>query len=175
MSRTVFCVLLLVSAAPAVAASTRQVDIACEVTMPNGIGIGGESRLGVHGNGRIQVGLWLDGVTLIGRQSRGSAFVTSAGELGTHFLWRRDIPGPMTLSGRRLDGPAPPMRSFIHDPDTMDGFLSTSAMFPTAGCWEVTGRVGQTSLTFVTQVVQVGDELPSRHDPGEPIAPGMAR
>jgi hypothetical protein len=101
--------------------------------------------------------------------------VTSDGELGTYFNWRRVVEGPLALSGRRLDGPAPPMRSFIHDPNKTDGFLPTSVMFLTAGCWEVTGRVGQASLTFVTQVVRVGDELPPHRDPGEPIAPGIAR
>jgi hypothetical protein len=175
MSRTVLLTLLLLATAPAIGGPIPQTAAACEVTMPNWIGIGGDPVPGVHGNGRLQVGLWLDGITFIGADSRGSAFVTSDGELGTYFKWRRDVEGPLSLSGRRLDGPAPPMRSFIPDPDKMDGFVHTSAMFPTAGCWELTGRVGEASLTFVTQVVQVGDELPPRRDPGEPIAPGMAR
>ena len=119
--------------------------------------------------------MWLDGITLIGADSRGHVFVTSDGELGTVFYWRRDVEGPLTLSGRRLDGSALPMRSFIPDPDDTDGFLGTYAMFPTAGCWEVTGRVGDASLTFVTQVVQVGDE-PRVRDPGEEVRrPGVAR
>ena len=177
MSRTVLSVLILLAGVVVRGAegAVPQVDSACEVTMPNWVGIGGDSVPGVHGNGRLQVGLWLDGITFIGADSRGSAFVTSDGELGTYFSWRRDVEGPLALSGRRLDGPAPPMRSFIHDPNQTDGFLRTSVMFPAAGCWEVTGRVGQASLTFVTQVVQVGDELPPQHDPGEPIAPGIAR
>jgi hypothetical protein len=29
-------------------------------------------------------------------------------------------------------------------------------VFPTPGCWEVTGRVGTTRLTFVTQVMKIG-------------------
>jgi len=30
----------------------------------------------------------------------------------------------------------------------------TELIFPTEGCWEVTGRVGDASLTFVTLVVR---------------------
>jgi hypothetical protein len=33
------------------------------------------------------------------------------------------------------------------------GFQATGISFPTAGCGEVTGRVGTASLTFVTLVV----------------------
>jgi hypothetical protein len=33
------------------------------------------------------------------------------------------------------------------------GFQATGIIFPTEGCWEVTGRVGEASLTFVTLVI----------------------
>ncbi|PYV41517.1 MAG: hypothetical protein DMG06_16860 [Acidobacteria bacterium] len=35
--------------------------------------------------------------------------------------------------------------------------VATALIFPTPGCWEVTGRVGQGSLTFVTQVGKIGE------------------
>ena len=34
-------------------------------------------------------------------------------------------------------------------------FKPTALIFPTEGCWEVTGKVGETSLTFVTRVVKI--------------------
>jgi hypothetical protein len=34
----------------------------------------------------------------------------------------------------------------------MTGFQSSGVNFPTEGCWEVTGEVGATTLTFVTVV-----------------------
>jgi hypothetical protein len=37
------------------------------------------------------------------------------------------------------------------------GFKRTGLIFPTKGCWEVTGRVGEANLTFVTVVVKIGD------------------
>jgi hypothetical protein len=41
------------------------------------------------------------------------------------------------------------------------GFVPTDGslylIFPTPGCWEITGRVGETSLTFVTVVVKIGE------------------
>ena len=37
------------------------------------------------------------------------------------------------------------------------GFQASYVIFPTPGCWEVTGRVADASVTFVTRVVKVGD------------------
>jgi hypothetical protein len=37
------------------------------------------------------------------------------------------------------------------------GFHATALIFPTAGCWEVTGRVGDASLTFVVEVEKIGN------------------
>jgi hypothetical protein len=36
------------------------------------------------------------------------------------------------------------------------GVPASGVWFPTEGCWEATGRVGSTSLTFVTFVVERG-------------------
>jgi hypothetical protein len=72
------------------------------------------------------------------------------------FGWWRRLKGPLTVQGRRLDGQAPAMRSSIPDGYGETGFQSTALIFPTPGCWEVTGRVGAGSLTFVTLVVKTG-------------------
>ena len=48
---------------------------------------------------------------------------------------------------------------------SQDGFVTrhgSLGMIPTPGCWEVTGRVGNASETFVTSVVKIGDG-PSWH------------
>jgi hypothetical protein len=45
------------------------------------------------------------------------------------------------------------------------GFQATALVFATPGCWEVTGRVGDAGLTFVTKVVKIGDGPSWRHDP----------
>lgn len=35
------------------------------------------------------------------------------------------------------------------------GFQVTGLIFPTPGCWEVTGIVGESKLSFVTLVIDV--------------------
>jgi len=69
--------------------------------------------------------------------------------------WWRGVRGQLTLEGRRLDGPAAPMRASIPAGYGLTGFQATGLMFPTPGCWEVTGRVGAESLVFVTRAVKV--------------------
>ena len=36
------------------------------------------------------------------------------------------------------------------------GFQPSGVSFPTEGCWEVTGHVGDTTLTFVTFCIMLG-------------------
>jgi hypothetical protein len=71
------------------------------------------------------------------------------------FPWVRGVRGKLTIQGKRLDAPAPPLRAHIPDGYGDTGFQATGIIFPTEGCWEVTGKVGDSSLTFVTRVVRV--------------------
>jgi len=59
--------------------------------------------------------------------------------------------------GRRLDEPASPLRAEIPAGYGDFGFQSSALIFPTPGCWEVTGHVGTASLTFVTLVHRIGE------------------
>jgi hypothetical protein len=45
------------------------------------------------------------------------------------------------------------LRSSVPDGYGTHGFQSSGVYFPTEGCWEVTGTVGGSSLTFVTFVI----------------------
>jgi hypothetical protein len=85
----------------------------------------------------------------------GVGFVLSDGALSMKFGWERAVRGPLRISGRRLDESAPPLRSHIPSGYGETGFQATALIFPTPGCWEVTGRVGDEILTFVTRVVKV--------------------
>jgi hypothetical protein len=69
------------------------------------------------------------------------------------WWWRPEKGGSLEISGHRLDAPAAPLRASV--PIGYDGqhFQATGLIFPTQGCWEVTGRVGDASLTFVTLVL----------------------
>lgn len=82
----------------------------------------------------------------------GPGFLLDDGALSMKFPWWRLRSGRLHLEGRRLDAPAPPMRSGIPDGYGESGFQATSLIFPTPGCWEVTGRLGDARLTFVKMV-----------------------
>ncbi len=69
------------------------------------------------------------------------------------FGWWRHVSGQLKITGRRLDAAAPPLQSSVPSGYGTTGFQASGVDFPTEGCWEVTGAVGATSLTFVTEVV----------------------
>jgi hypothetical protein len=67
----------------------------------------------------------------------------------------RGVPGSLTIEGHRLDAGAPRLRADIPGGYGDLGFIPSGLIFPTPGCWKVTGRVADASLTFVVQVVPV--------------------
>jgi hypothetical protein len=105
-----------------------------------------------HGNGKLWVGgLWPHGVIAAGPE-----FIDKDGSVSMKFGWWRATVGYLTIRGRRLDTSAPPLRANVPRAYGETGFQSSSVNFPTEGCWEVTGEVGTTSLTFVTFVIKRG-------------------
>jgi hypothetical protein len=119
----------------------------CQVTSPN-------LDDSTYGNDALQVGLPPAGTFTF--EPGGAGFVaTSDGALGIKVGWNRLIPGHLRIEGRRLDAVAPPLR--FHAPPYGDtGFQASSVIFPTPGCWEVTGSIGDASLTFVVLVQKIG-------------------
>ncbi len=101
------------------------------------------------GNGRLWVGgLWPSGVIKAGPQ-----FINKDGSVGMKFGWWQHVRGYLRISGRRLDASAAPLRADVLQYG-MTGFQASGVTFPTAGCWQVTGRVGPATLTFVTLVIK---------------------
>jgi hypothetical protein len=102
-------------------------------------------------------GLWPDGTVVF--RPGGPGEILPDGSLSMKFGWTRGegLRGKLKIHGRRLDAPAPPLRARIPDGYGDTGFQATALIFPTEGCWEVTGEVGDTRLTFVTRVVKVGE------------------
>jgi len=127
--------------------------------MPNGIvAFLDRPAAGSHGNRLLSVGpfgLWPNGIVVF--KPGGAGFVTPDGSLGMKFGWRRGVRGQLTIEGRRLDASSRPLRADIPNGYGDFGFQATALIFPTPGCWEVTGHVGEASLTFVTLVVKIGD------------------
>jgi hypothetical protein len=133
----------------------------CELTRANGRSIPDSPVPGRHfyGNDTVAIGVGLDGLTIT-FEPGGAGFVLPDGSLQWKFLWAK-VRLPMTIEGRRLDAPAPPLRSRVNHEFDGHKFQPSSLIFPTPGCWEITSRVGQSALTFVIKVVKIG-EGPSR-------------
>jgi hypothetical protein len=97
-----------------------------------------------HGNGVLWVFL------------RSQPYVPDAvekdGSLRIKFGWWRGVPGEFSIEGRRLDAPAPPLRTEFH-PYAAFGFQPCYLYFPTEGYWEITGHLNDKSLTFVIHVI----------------------
>ena len=104
-----------------------------------------------YGNGSLWVGaLWPNGVVIMTRDDVGPD-----GRLGMKFGWYRLTSGYLTITGRRLDAPAPPASGLTFPGGYgLTGFNASGVIFPTEGCWQVTGRVGRVALTFVTFVIK---------------------
>lgn len=110
---------------------------------------------GTQRNDALQAMVPADGKVLF--QPRGAGFVDTDGALGMKWGWVRRIPGELIVGGRRLDADAPPARSYMNSGYGTVGFQATYLVFPTPGCWEITGHIGDHSLTFVVQVEKEGD------------------
>jgi hypothetical protein len=121
----------------------------CPVTIPNGSHAPGEftddSTLSPtsHGNGKIWTNLPIDGKLEITPDADGT--------IGQKFPWWKVVPDHLTVTGRRLDGPAAPLRAWIPS-GYGERFQSTGLYFPTDGCWEITGKADDAQLTFVLDV-----------------------
>jgi hypothetical protein len=73
------------------------------------------------------------------------------------FWWSQgyDWRSPLTVTGRRIDGSAPPLRAstatnaFAED---IGSSILVGVEIPTAGCWEITGHLKGVTLSFVVRV-----------------------
>lgn len=102
-----------------------------------------------YGNGSLWVGaLWPHGVVIITPDQ-----INPDGSMGMKFGWWRSTTGFLTITGQRLDAPAPPLSAQTSDYG-LTGFNASGVTFPTEGCWQVTGKVGPVTLTFVTFVIK---------------------
>src|SRR5262249_24774011 len=104
-----------------------------------------------HCNGSPLVwGLWPNGVVILTQDEVGPD-----GRLSMKFGWYRLTSGYLTITGRRLDASAPPASGLTFPGGYgLTGFNASGVIFPTEGCWQVTGRVGRGALTFVTFVIK---------------------
>lgn len=102
--------------------------------------------------------LWVGGLGQDGVMAFDEGAVHGDGSIGTKLGWWRNVSGSVDISGRRLDGPAPRLHGEGSDGYGNLGFQASGVSFPAEGCWEVTGRVGDAELTFVTYVISAEAE-----------------
>lgn len=127
----------------------------CNVTLPNGVTALGQGPIAaVHGTEALTVQLSPDGTVTF--RPGGPGGVEPDGALTMKFPWHRGVRGRLEIDGRRLDKPERGVRSLVQPGYGEIGFQSTLIAFPSAGCWDVTGRVAATTLTFVVNVVKIG-------------------
>lgn len=121
---------------------------ACPVTLPNGDNPPGQNSPFSYGNGRLWVELWWPDGHIRARKDD----VRPGGGFAIKVPWTRGVQGQLSITGRQLDAEAPLVRARVPDGYGSSGFQASGVIFPTPGCWEVVGRVGRVSLTFVTWV-----------------------
>jgi hypothetical protein len=104
----------------------------------------GASEATYHGNGRLWTALYPEGIIQRPRRD---------GSMREKFPWWRAGRGRLVITGHRLDGRARQLRARVPAGYGPTGFQATALIFPSGGCWSVTGAAGGASLTFVTLVV----------------------
>jgi hypothetical protein len=154
-SRLIAGALLLVAGATAPLHAAAAVSSDCPVTQPNGVRYEGDPSGGNHGNDSLVTALAPDGAIVF--KPGGPGYVLSDGSLSMKFPWWRVRSGRLRIEGRRLDGGSIPLRAEIPHGYGDSGFQATALIFPRPGCWEVTARLGDARLRFITLVEKIGD------------------
>jgi hypothetical protein len=71
------------------------------------------------------------------------------------YSWKAEPEPALTVTGQRLDAPAPPLNvsratnAFAED---IQSAMLVGVDFPTLGCWQITGRYADSELSFVIWV-----------------------
>jgi len=121
----------------------------CPTTKPNGhappLAPGSWTGFQWHGNGALWIWLRPDGI-LVTNALGGEKKIWVAKEWGS---------GPLTVVYRSLDTPSAPITASVVS-GTLSGYDGpswASRLSFTPGCWQISGRVDDVSLSFVVQVV----------------------
>jgi hypothetical protein len=131
----------------------------CPVTLPRG----GKPPLTRrpqpqwHGNSLLWTWLALDGTFEAGRDNQGWEG-DPPGSIADKLYWFARSYGNLTVRGERLDSDAPPL--VVHSvnlgssPSWSGPTWATAVSFPSEGCWRLTARLGDVSLSYVMRVVR---------------------
>jgi hypothetical protein len=148
------------SAAPKPNGNQKTPHSSCPVTIGRKSPISPTDFFGstsAHWNGNLLYvgGLWPNGTIVF--RPRGAGFVYPDGSVGMKIAWYRGkgVYGELAITGKRLDAVGPPLRTEISRASSDTGFQPSEVIFPTEGCWQVTGTVAAASVSFVTRVVKL--------------------
>ncbi|MGE5830869.1 MAG: hypothetical protein ACM30G_21270 [Micromonosporaceae bacterium] len=127
----------------------------CPVTLPAPVPATQPWRSQLFGSGSAfgNGSLWVGGLPEGGVLHPLNSEVGPGGAVSRKFGWWRAVPGDLTITARRLDAAAPPAHGDVPPGYGDQGFQSSGVTFPTPGCWEVTGSLATTHLTFVVLVL----------------------
>jgi hypothetical protein len=132
----------------------------CPVTLPNGRTPPGERPSPEdHGNGALWTVLPPNG-----KIDATPPFVRADGSIRIKFPWwgSRRVNDHLKIMGSSLSGPRQKLRASIAPGLTgAPHFWASGIIFPSEGCWRVTGTASHASLTFVVLVVKARS-APSR-------------
>lgn len=135
-----------------IGAAPEQLE-ACPITLPNGsTGVPAEGP-GWFGNDALATNLytWSSGPVVVVPDD---GHIDDEGVMhDLKWPWYRFVDGDLEIEGRRIDAVAPALRAWIPEGYGERGFQVSGLTFPTPGCWEITGTVGEHKLTFVTYVI----------------------
>ena len=124
----------------------------CPVTQPNGSLPPGTqasettSDTNLYGNGELWTVLKPDGKVYLFPENR-----RSDGLFEMVWPWYLGAEGQLTIEGKRLDGQTEPLQFVLAEP--FKNFQGSTLIFSTPGCWEITGHLGQATLSFVTEIL----------------------
>jgi hypothetical protein len=141
---------LRVARAPILRLEAPPESNSCPVTPPNGVAPDGVQPAGsFYGNGTLAVRVPADGI-LRSREPDGKLF--------EKMLWvGGSVRDTLRVAYRRLEVSAPAIRA-VTVAGTLSGYNGpswASRMYFDPGCWEITGRVGNASLSLVLAVARV--------------------
>jgi hypothetical protein len=139
-----------------VAAGSSTAVAACHPTKENARGPGHPGIESSHyGNRALATSVPSDGTVTARPHQPGHPTVHRDGSIRTKFPWwiaRRSEHPRLRITGRRLDAPGDPLRARVYRSGSR-WFHPSLVIFPSTGCWRVTGHTPGGYLSFVVRVV----------------------
>jgi len=122
------------------------------VQMPSATETCPVSEAGTYSNGLLSTTVPPGGVLSTRKEADGLSQ-----KLG--WLPHRRFPDSLAVRGERLDAPSPPMKvlgvnwGYASSGPGAKGSWASAVKFPSEGCWRISGRVQDISLSYVVKVV----------------------